>query len=145
MKLAIASDHAGFELKETLVHYLSSHGCDCQDLGTSSATTSVDYPDFASRVAKLVAEKSVDRGVLVCGSGIGMAIAANRIPGARAVVLRDSFDAEMSRRHNDANIACLGARITSAKEASRLLDIWLSTAFEGDRHIRRVQKLDIVS
>lgn len=143
MKIAIAADHGGFELKESLKKYLKdTFKFEVIDLGTSS-TNSVDYPDFAHKVAVKVENGEVDRGVLVCGSGIGMCMAAGKHKGVRAVVLHDEYDAEMSRKHNDANVACLGGRVTSFDDARVFLNIWFSTEFEGARHTRRVDKIEI--
>lgn len=141
MKIAIASDHAGFKLKKFLKEYLSQNGHDVLDLGTTSED-SVDYPEFGRKVAEKVAAKEAAFGVLACGSGIGMCIVANRVRGIRAVVLNDEFDAEMSRRHNDANVACLAGRKVQFDKAKQLISIWLSTAFEGGRHERRVKGMD---
>jgi ribose 5-phosphate isomerase B len=141
MKVAIASDHAGFQTKVELDSFLRKLGHTVNDFGTDS-TDSVDYPDFAKLVAKSVSSQKADVGVLVCGSGIGMAITANRFKNVRAVVVNDAFDAEMSRRHNNANVACFGARKTSVDKAKELLAIWLKTPFEGGRHEGRVKKMD---
>lgn len=142
MKVAIASDHAGFKLKEALKAYLKSQRHETIDCGTGSED-SVDYPDLGKKVAGQVSSKAVDVGVLVCGSGIGMCMTANRYKGVRAVVINDEFDAEMSRRHNDANIACLGARKISEDAAKKLLTLWLKTPFEGGRHEKRVRKIEL--
>jgi len=142
MKLAIASDHAGYELKEKLKSYLKSAlGCEVVDLGTGSPD-SVDYPDFAHSLSSKVSNQEFEKGVLVCGSGIGMCMTANRYSGVRAAVLRVPDDAMMSRLHNDANVACLGERFTPYEEAKDLLDTWLNTPFEGGRHFRRVTKIE---
>ncbi|HPQ81673.1 MAG TPA: ribose 5-phosphate isomerase B [bacterium] len=141
MRIALASDHAGFKLKESLKEHLVEAGHDVSDLGVSSEER-CDYPPYARDAASRVARGAVDFGLLVCGSGIGMCIAANRVAGVRAAVLRDGFDAEMSRRHNDANIACLGGRVTGEKAAALLVDLFLSTPFEGGRHERRVRQID---
>ena len=140
MRIAIAADHAGFTLKEQLKAHLVSKGHAVEDCGVFSEERS-DYPDFGREAALRVADHRADRGVLVCGSGIGMCMVANRVGGVRAVVLRDRFDAEMSRRHNDANLACLGARRGDMEETARLLDLFLSTPFDGGRHDERVAKL----
>ncbi len=141
MKIAIAADHAGYELKTHLARWLTTHGFEVVDLGTDS-TASVDYPHFAQQVAQRVTAGEAERGVLVCGSGIGMAMAANRFDGARAAVLRIASDAVLSREHNNANIACFGGRVTPATDAVALLEQWLATDFAGGRHERRVQQLD---
>lgn len=141
MNVAIAADHAGVVLKDALKSYLESENITVIDFGTHNSD-SVDYPDFAHRVAEAVASHAVDRGVLVCGSAIGMAISANRHPGVRAVVIRDGYDARMSREHNDANVACFGARVTPVEQAKELLKLWITTPFEGGRHQKRVDKID---
>lgn len=140
MRIAVGSDHAGFSLKESLKEALAHAGHDVVDAGVYSEERA-DYPVFAEVVARSVDAGDADRGVLVCGSGIGMCIAANRFPRVRAAVLGDGYDAEMSRRHNDANIACFGARKLEADEAFDLLRVFLSTPFEGGRHEGRVKKL----
>jgi len=140
MRIAIASDHAGFQLKEALRERLSSAGHDVADFGTYSEER-CDYPDNAKPAASAVNEGEASVGLLVCGSGIGMCIAANRFPNVRAAVLQNEYDAEMSRRHNDANVACLGARTMDADRAQKLLEIFLNTPFEGGRHEARVKKL----
>lgn len=141
MKIAIAADHAGVALKDVLKSFLESEKMIVVDFGTNG-TESVDYPDFARQVAQAITQKQVERGVLVCGSAIGMAISANRFNGVRAVVIRDGFDARMSREHNDTNVACFGARVTPAEQAKELLKTWLATKFEGGRHQNRVSKID---
>ena len=141
MRIALASDHAGFALKEIIKNWLSGQGHDVADCGAFSAER-CDYPDFAKLVAARVSGGTADSGVLVCGSGIGMCMAANRMKGVRAVVLHDAFDAEMSRRHNDANVACLGSRAIDEARALELLSLFLSTQFEGGRHEGRVKKID---
>ena len=144
MRIAIASDHAGFALKKHLMKdLLSKKGHEVRDFGPSS-DESTDYPDYGAPVARAVSEGQADRGVLVCGSGIGMCMVANRFPKVRAVVLRDENDALMSRRHNDANVACFGGRVTEPGIAANLIDLFLSTEFEGGRHARRVGKIDKV-
>lgn len=141
MRIALAADHAGFKLKEIVKEHLSKGGHDVADLGAHSEER-CDYPGFARGVAAKVSGGFADFGVLVCGSGIGMCMAANRVQGIRAAVIRDLFDAEMSRKHNDANVACLGGRVTKSSEALGLLDIFLSTPFEGGRHEARVRQID---
>jgi len=140
MHIAIASDHAGYPLKEILREHLSRQGHEVLDCGTHSAE-SCDYPDFAKVAASAVNDGKAQRGVLICGSGIGMCIAANRFPNVRAAVLHDTTDAELSRHHNDANVACFGARELPEEEVMRLLDLFLATPFDGGRHERRVEKL----
>jgi len=140
MRIAIGADHAGFETKEKLKASLAKAGHEVRDLGTSSLD-SVDYPDYAARVGKAVASGEAERGVLVCGSGIGMSIAANKVPGVRAALLGDEFSAEVCRRHNDANVACFGARLFAPEAIQRFLDKFLATPFEGGRHQARVNKM----
>lgn len=141
MKIAVGSDHAGFKLKEIIRRYLEEKGHEVKDVGTFSEE-SVHYPEFAFRVAKLVSRGEVDRGVLVCGSGIGMCMAANRVRGVRAVNATEPYGAKMSRRHNDANVLCLGERFIGRDMALEILDVWLSEPFEGGRHTLRVQMMD---
>jgi ribose 5-phosphate isomerase B len=136
MRIVIGSDHAGFDLKEALRQWLHDAGHEVIDVGTDS-DASCDYPVFGAAVAREVASGDADRGVAVCGSGIGICMAANKIPGVRAAVIRTAEDAEMSRRHNDANVACFGGRVTAIAEAERALGIFLDTDFEGERHARR--------
>ncbi|MGF1628239.1 MAG: ribose 5-phosphate isomerase B [Kiloniellaceae bacterium] len=139
--IAIAADHAGFDLKAKLVAELNSAGYAVQDLGTRDATTSVDYPDFGKAVADAVTSGKADAGVVVCGTGIGISIAANRHPGVRAALCHDTTSARLSREHNDANVLALGARVTGEQVAKDCLHTFLTTEFAGDRHARRVQKL----
>jgi ribose 5-phosphate isomerase B len=141
MRIAIASDHAGFALKQQLKTVLAEKGHEVRDFGPSS-DESTDYPDYGALVGRAVSEGQADRGVLICGSGIGMCMVANRFPKVRAAVLRDENDALMSRRHNDANVACFGGRVTEPDLAAKLIDLFLSTEFEGGRHARRVGKID---
>ena len=140
MKLAIASDHAGFELKRELLEVLSHRKVTVHDVGCFSSDA-VDYPDFAVEVAKAVAAGKADLGILVCGTGIGMSIVANKFKGVRAALCHTEFEARMSRAHNDANILCLGSRVTGAGLARVVLEAFLNTKFEGGRHERRVQKI----
>lgn len=139
--VAVGADHAGFALKNKLKEELVRKGYSVLDLGTNSEE-SVDYPDFATAVARAVADGKASRGVLVCGTGIGMSIVANRIPGIRAALVHCSEEAELSRAHNDANILCLGARLTTEYVAQHCLDAFLATDFEGGRHARRVGKMN---
>jgi ribose 5-phosphate isomerase B len=140
-KLVVASDHAGVELKRALATVAEEQGFEVQDLGTNS-TDSVDYPDYAHRVASEVAAGGA-LGLLVCGTGIGMAMAANRHPGIRAAVCDDVWSAEMTRRHNDANVLCIGARMIDPGLAADVLKTFLSTGFDGGRHERRVRKIEL--
>ncbi|HTK95868.1 MAG TPA: ribose 5-phosphate isomerase B [Terriglobales bacterium] len=140
MKIAIGADHAGFELKEKIKQRLAQQGVQVVDEGTAS-TESVDYPDFARKVGEDVAGKKVDLGLLVCGSGIGMAIAANKVPGVRAANVASEQEAQLSREHNDANVLAIGARILDENKAWAIVDKWLHTPFAGGRHQRRVDKI----
>ncbi len=140
MLIAIGADHAGFELKESIKQRLVSQGFEIRDEGTHS-TESVDYPDFARKVGEDVASGRARFGVLVCGSGIGMAIAANKVPGVRAANVTTEWEAQMSREHNDANVVTVGARILDAATAEKLVDKFLHTDFAGGRHQRRVEKI----
>lgn len=141
MKVAIASDHAGFKMKEAVKPFLQSLNYEVLDFGTDSENP-VDYPIFGKKVGQAIAAKKANLGVLICGSGIGMCMTANRYKRVRAVVIGDEFDAEMSKKHNNANVACLGARKLSAEQAIKLLRIWFATPFEGGRHEKRVEKID---
>ena len=138
--IAIAADHAGFDLKSTLSGELQKAGFTVLDLGTNSAD-SVDYPDFANALANAIAGGKVARGVLVCGSGIGISMAANRHKGVRAALCRDATDARLAREHNDANVLVLGGRITGIEVARDCLKAFLTTSFAGGRHARRVEKM----
>ncbi|NVJ69269.1 MAG: ribose 5-phosphate isomerase B [Alphaproteobacteria bacterium] len=138
--IAIACDHAGFELKETLKAELSNRGFDVLDLGTNGPE-SVDYPDFGAAMGEEIADGRAKRGVLICGSGIGISIAANRNPAVRAALCQSGLMAKLSRQHNDANVLALGARLIGVETALDCLDAFLTTDFEGGRHQRRVDKL----
>ena len=138
--IALACDHAGFPLKSVLQDVLAEQGFGIVDLGTNSGD-SVDYPDFGYAMAKAIDDGRADTGVLVCGSGIGISIAANRYPAVRAALVHDALGARMSRLHNDANVICFGARMIGEDVAKDCLDVFLTTEFEGGRHARRVGKL----
>ncbi|MEK7467304.1 MAG: ribose 5-phosphate isomerase B [Planctomycetota bacterium] len=140
MKIAIGSDHAGFRAKEALKGSLVSAGHQVEDLGTKSED-SCDYTDFSFAVAERVAKGGAERGVILCGTGIGSAIAANKVKGIRAALVHDGFTAEMSRRHNDANVLVLGARVLAEERIKDLAKIWIETPFDGGRHERRVGKI----
>jgi len=140
MKIAIGCDHAGLELKIEIISLLSSIGIECLDFGTNSPE-SVDYPDFGEKVSQVVSSGEVERGILICGTGIGMSIVANKFPGIRASLCNDLFTAKMSRLHNDANILVLGGRIVGKDLAKDIVRTWITTAFEGDRHSARVEKI----
>ena len=138
--IALGADHAGYELKEALKGWLINHGFQVLDLGTHS-TESVDYTDYAALVGESVADHKVERGLLVCGTGIGMTVAANKVPGVRAALCGDLYTARMSREHNDANVLVLGGRLMGADMAADILQAWLETDFAGGRHARRVEKI----
>jgi ribose 5-phosphate isomerase B len=140
MLVALGADHAGFELKEALKRTLDARGVAWRDFGTSGAA-SVDYPDYAALVADAVAGGQADRGILVCGSGVGMAIAANKVPGIRASVIIDVEAAVLAREHNDLNVLTLGARRTPPEDAGLIVGAFLETPFAGGRHAARVQKI----
>ena len=140
-KIAIGADHAGVDLKETVVELLKAWGHEVTDMGTMTKN-SCDYSDYANEVASSIADGTNDRGILICRSGIGMSIAANKRRGIRAAVLSDAFSAEMTRRHNDANVLCLGGRVIDAAKAVELARIFLATPFEGGRHAKRVAMLE---
>jgi len=141
MKIAIASDHGGFELKEEIKKYLISENIEVLDLGTNSEE-SVDYPIYGKLCAEAVASKKADRGIVCCGTGIGISIAANKVKGIRCALCTDVHMAEMTRKHNDANMLALGGRIVNVNDALEITKTWLYTEFEGDRHKRRVDMLD---
>jgi RpiB/LacA/LacB family sugar-phosphate isomerase len=140
VKIAIGSDHAGFELKAYLKGILEKENQTITDVGTESEE-SVDYPDFGIRVARLVSEGRVDRGMLVCGTGVGMSITANKIPGVRAALVHDLFTAIQSRRHVDANVLVLGGRVIGKGLAAEMVKAWLAEPFEGGRHAARLEKI----
>ena len=140
MNVGIGCDHRGFAIKQKIVELLRRLGHSVQDFGTSSEEA-VDYPDIAEVVARAVAAGTIERGILICGTGIGMSIAANKVNGVRAAPCHDDITAELSRRHNDANIMCLSADLLGERLIDRMIEIWLNTAFEGGRHARRVEKI----
>ena len=140
MRVAIGSDHAGFDLKERIKTLLDEWKIPCEDLGPSTAG-SVDYPDFAGAVAGRVAGGGATFGILICGTGIGMAIAANKVPGIRAAVVWDEATARLSRQHNDANIMTLGGRTTPPAQVAGIVSAFLNTSFDGGRHALRVEKI----
>ncbi len=141
MHIVMGSDHAGLELKAAVASHLRNSGHEVDDLGAHDGT-SVDYPDFGRAVALRVASGQAERGVLVCGTGQGMAMAANKIRGVRAAVVADAFSARMAMAHNDARVLCLGQRVVGAGVALEAVDAWLATDFEGGRHARRVGKIE---
>jgi ribose 5-phosphate isomerase B len=140
MKVVLASDHRGYQLKDSLKKFFEERKIEFLDVGTFSAD-SVDYPDFAMLAAEKVSHGDYDRGILICGSGIGMCIVANKFPGVRAAVCHDIAAAEMSRKHNDSNMLGLGADVVNEELARKILYVWLETKFEGGRHLRRIQKI----
>ncbi len=140
MKIAVASDHRGFNIKDKILSQVAQLRHEARDFGPSSSDT-CDYPDFGAKAAKAVSEGEVDRAILICGSGIGMCIVANKFRGVRAALCHDDLTAEMSRRHNDANILCLSADLLGDRLASRMVELWLETPFEGGRHARRIGKI----
>ena len=140
MRIVLGCDHAGWELKESLKEWLIQQGYQIQDFGTHSPD-SVDYPDYAVQVAEAIASGKAERGVLICGTGIGMAMTANKVPGVRAALCSDLYTARMAREHNDANVLTLGGRLTGKELASEILEMFLKTEFAGGRHSRRVEKI----
>lgn len=143
MIIAVGSDHRGFATKTRLMSLLSEFGHTGLDCGPDSGE-SVDYPDFAAKVARAVSTKQAERGILICGTGIGMCIAANKFPGVRACTCHDEMTARLSRQHNDTNILCLSADLLSERVMNRLIEIWLSTDFESGRHARRIEKITLL-
>jgi len=141
LKIAIGCDHAGYKLKEEIKVFLKEKNLEILDVGTNNSD-SVDYPDYAERVAEAVASGRFDRGIIVCGSGIGVAMTANKIPGIRAAVCNDIESARLSRQHNDANVLTMGGRrVIDFKEAKKIINTWLETEFEGGRHLIRLAKI----
>ena len=141
MRIAVGSDHAGFELKSEIVTALRERGHDVVDLGATNATDSVDYPDFGAAVGRTVVSGGADLGVAICGSGIGISIAANKIPGVRAALVHDATTARLAREHNHANVLCLGARVIGPVVAVDCVDAWLGATPGEGRHIGRIAKL----
>ena len=140
MKVAIAADHGGFELKDSMVEYIKSLGNEVVDLGTNSAD-SVDYPDYAKKVCEEIQQGNSDFGILICGTGIGMSLAANKFEGIRAACVSDVYSAKMSRNHNNANVLCIGARVIGDEVAKLIIKTFLENEFEAGRHQRRVDKI----
>jgi ribose 5-phosphate isomerase B len=140
-KIAIASDHGGFDLKESIIAHLLNTGWEVDDLGPHSGD-SVDYPDFGIKLAEEVAEKKVERGIVICGTGIGMSIVVNRYPGIRGTLCSDVFTAKLCREHNDSNILVMGGRVIGKGLAAEIVNTWLNTPFEGGRHQRRLDKIN---
>jgi ribose 5-phosphate isomerase B len=141
--IVIGSDHGGLELKQVIRTMLEERGLEVKDLGTDN-NDSVDYPDFAEKVASAVSESKAVRGILICGTGIGMSIVANKFPHVRAALATDEFMAQMAKEHNDANILVLGGRVLSDDLAERMVNVWLDSAYEGGRHQRRLDKISQV-
>lgn len=140
MKIGIGSDHGGFELKEYIKEYLDKEGIEYIDYGTNSMD-SVDYPDYGKKVSEAVVKKQVDRAIVICGTGIGISIACNKVKGIRCALCGDTYSARMSREHNDANILALGGRVIGRDLAMEIVGIWLKTEFAGGRHGRRIEKI----
>jgi ribose 5-phosphate isomerase B len=140
IRIAIGADHAGYALKEEIKSYLEGRGESVEDCGTDSHE-SVDYPDFGRRVAEAVSSGKVPQGILICGTGIGMSIVANKFPGVRGALVQDLFSARMAREHTDANLLIMGARVVGPELARRLVGTWLDARFVGDRHQRRIDKI----
>lgn len=140
MRIAVGSDHRGYDLKAQIIAMLQAAGHQVDDAG-ATGDESVDYPDYASVVAQRVSSGELDRGILICGTGIGMSIAANKYPGVRAAPCNDEVTAEISRRHNNLNVLCLSANLLSSRVVERMVDVWISTDFEGGRHARRLDKV----
>lgn len=141
MKIGLGCDHRGYNLKKEIISYLESKGIECVDYGTNNATDSVDYPVYGEIVANSVINKEVDYGILCCGTGIGISLAANKVPGIRCAVVSDVFSAKMSKAHNDANMLSLGERVLGKGLALEIVEAWINTDFEGDRHARRVNMI----
>ena len=140
MRIAVGTDHRGYSIRSKVIELVERLGHEVEDVGTFSSDA-VDYPDIASLVARRVSRGEVDRGILVCGTGLGMCIAANKFHGVRAAPCHDDLTAEMSRRHNDTNVLCLSADLLGERLIDRMVELWLSTPFEGGRHARRVEKI----
>jgi ribose 5-phosphate isomerase B len=142
MKIAIGSDHGGFELLQKIKEFLTEKGYEYEDLGASSIDALDDFPQYAFKIAKAVAEKKFDRAILMCGTGVGMCIAANKVKGIRAAMCNDLFTAKMSREHNDANILCMGGRVVGPILAEEIVETWLETEFLGDKYKRRIEEVN---
>lgn len=144
IKIGLAADHGGFDLKVAILNHLKGKEIDVVDYGTDNRDISVDYPDFAKRAVLGILNKEVDRCIIICGTGIGISIAANRYKGIRAALCSDTYSAKMSRLHNDANILALGGRVIGVDLAKEIVDTWLAYEFEGGRHKRRIDKIEDV-
>jgi ribose 5-phosphate isomerase B len=144
MKIAIGSDHGGFELKQKIIQELTqTYGAEVVDCGCSG-TESVDYPDFGQKVAETVASGEAERGIVICGTGIGISISANKVPGIRAALCTNEYMAKMSRQHNNANVLAMGARVIGDELAKDILRVWMTTDYEGGRHQRRLDKISAI-
>jgi len=141
--IVVGSDHGGYELKEAVLELLHQRQVECEDFGTDDSG-SVDYPDFAAKVASAVSTGAAEQGILICGTGIGMSITANKYPAVRAALVHDEFTAQMAREHNNANILALGGRVLSLKQGCKLVEIWLDTEFAGGRHQNRLDKISAI-
>ena len=141
MKIGLASDHGGYNLKSEIFNYLNEKGIECIDFGPDNSLESVDYPIFGEKVANAIVSNEVDYGIVCCGTGIGISLAANKVPGIRCAVVSDVFSAKMSKAHNDANMLSLGERVLGRGLALEIVDAWINTEFEGDRHSRRVDMI----
>ena len=141
MRIAIGTDHRGFSLRNKIAGLVTRLGHEVVDISCGGGPEAVDYPDVAASVAAKVSHGEIDRGILICGTGLGMCIAANKFPRVRAAPCHDDLTAELSRRHNDANILCLSADLLGEKLIDRMIELWLSTEFEGGRHARRIEKI----
>lgn len=141
--IAVGSDHGGLALKQAVYELLQRRNLECRDYGTNSSE-SVDYPDFGARVARVVSRGEADAGILICGTGIGMSIVANKFPGVRAALVHDEFTAQMAREHNNANILVMGGRVLSLEQGLKLVEIWLDSEFAGGRHQNRLAKITAV-
>lgn len=140
MKIAIGSDHVGSELKPLIIEHLKSKGHEVYDFGTYTAE-STDYPIYGIKVGEVVAQGDYDQGILICGTGIGISLAANKVKGIRACACSEPYSAQMARRHNNANVLCFGARVVGSEMAKMIVDAWLEAEFEGGRHARRVKEI----
>lgn len=141
MKIGLGSDHGGYNLKEEIIKHLEAKGIECVDFGPNNVSESVDYPVYGETVADAVIKNEVDYGIVCCGTGIGISLAANKVPGIRCAVVSDVFSAKMSKAHNNANMLSLGERVLGRGLALEIVDAWINTDFEGDRHSRRVDMI----
>lgn len=141
MKIALASDHRGFDFKKRVISMLTQMGHTVKDFGTNTSAESVDYPDFGLKASISVGSGECERGILICGTGIGMSLIANKVKGVRAALCHNLYTVEMSRRHNDSNVLCIGADVIDEELLEQKVKLWLETPFEGGRHARRVDKI----